>query len=286
MTEICKPFKCNIHKNILTEDFCREHKDLFPAAYTDAYPMAELYTGLAKTIDSSLVMLPSDYVAEAEAYGAEIIGYQDIFGLRTKGVCLSSIEQLAELPPLDFTQGRLAEIIKAITLIDQAGYVPCLNITGLFSLLEILLPIEKVFAAWRKRPKGLMDFLAGYEQSLLKYITLGFNAGAKVISYSDPLTSLEILGRKNGQQIAKELILPFLKEISRIPDNGVIHVCGISSDILAVADVNWLDIELETEKHYSRAIAEQALSVEGIKFFGFGCLHHKRNTNKLTQLII
>ena len=58
----------------------------------------------------------------------------------------------------------------------------------------------------------------------MKYITLGLTAGAKVISYSDHLTSLEILGRKNGQEIAEELILPFFKEISSIPCNGVIHV--------------------------------------------------------------
>lgn len=285
MSNIREPFKCRIHKNILTDDFCRQHKELFPAAYTKADLMAELYIELAKSMNSSLVMLPSDYVAEAEAYGAEIIGYNDIFGLRAKGTYLDSVEQLSELSPLDFTQGRLAEILKAITLIDQAGYIPCLNITGFFSLLEILLPIEKVFAAWRKRQKGLMDFLSGYEESLLKYITLGLDAGAKVISYSDPLTSLEILGRKNGQQIAEELILPFFKEISNIPYNGLIHVCGISSDILS-AHVSCFDMELRTEKYYSLAIAEQALAAETIRFFGFGCLHHPRKTNKLTQLLI
>lgn len=285
MSHIREPFKCLIHKNILNDDFCQQHKELFPAAYTKAELMAELYIELAKSMNSSLVMLPSDYVAEAEAYGAEIIGYNDIFGLRAKGAYLDSVEQLTELSPMDFTQGRLAEIIKAITLIDQAGYIPCLNITGFFTLLEILLPIERVFAAWRKRQKGLMDFISGYEESLLKYITSGLAAGAKVISYSDPLTSLEILGRKNGQQIADELILPFLKEISGIPYNGVIHVCGISSDILA-AHVSCLDMELKTEKYYSLAIAEQALAAEGIRFFGFGCLHHRRKTNQLTQLLI
>ena len=72
--------------------------------------------------------------------------------------------------------------------------------------------------------KGLLYFWSVYKESLLKYITLGLTAGAKVISYSDPLTSLEILGRKNGQEIAEELILPFFKEISSIPCNGVIHV--------------------------------------------------------------
>lgn len=153
MSYIREPFKCRIHKNILTDDFCRQHKELFPAAYSKADLMAELYIELAKSMNNSLVMLPSDYVAEAEAYGAEITGYNDIFGLRAKGAHLNSVEQLSELSPLDFTQGRLAEIIKAITLVDQAGYIPCLNITGFFSLLETLLPIEKVFIAWRKRQK-------------------------------------------------------------------------------------------------------------------------------------
>ncbi len=285
MSHIREPFKCRIHKNVLTEDFYRQHEELFPAAYTQADLMAELYIELAKSMNSSLVMLPSDYVAEAEAYGAEIIGYNDIFGLRAKGTHFSSIEQLSELSPLDFTQGRLARIIKAITLIDQAGHVPCLNITGFFSLLETVLPIEKVFAAWRKRQKDLMDFWSIYKENLLKYITLGLTAGAKVVSYSDPLTSLEILGRKNGQQIAEELILPFFQEISSLPYNGVIHVCGVSSDILAT-HVNCLDIELEAEESYSLAISRQASAVEGIMFFGFGCLHHQRKTKKLTQLLI
>ncbi len=286
MPEIREPFKCHIHKNILTEDFCREHKALFPAAYTDAAPMARLGIELAQTIGSSLVMAPSDYAAEAEAYGAEVIGYNDIFGLRPAGTYLGTIEELSALPAMDLTQGRLPEIVKAITLIDEAGYTPCLNITGLFSLLEILLPIDKVFAAWRKRSKVMLDFLSGYEKSLIEYITLALTAGAKVISYSDPLTSLEILGRKNGQQIAEELLLPFFQEISRLPNSGIIHVCGISSDILAIADVKWLEIELKTKKYYTEAIVEQALSVQGIKFLGFGCLHHKRSAQKLTQIMI
>lgn len=286
MPKIREPFKCSIHNNMLTDDFCREHADLFPAAYVDAAPMAELCIELAKTMHSSLVMLPFDYVAEAEAYGAEVIGYNDNFGLRVKGAYLSSIEELAELSPLDFNKGRLPEIIKAITLVNEAGYTPCLNITGFFSLLEILLPIEKVFVAWRKRQRVLMEFLAGYEYSLIQYITLALSAGAKVISYSDPLTSLKILGRKNGQQIAEELILPLFKKISCISNSGIVHVCGISSDILAFADVHWLDIEMERKKYYCEAIVEQALSVQGIMFVGYGCLHHKRSTKKLTQLII
>jgi uroporphyrinogen-III decarboxylase len=238
MSHIRAPFKCRIHKNILTDDFCQQHKELFPAAYTQADLMSELYIELAKSINSSLVMLPSDYVAEAEAYGAEITGYNDIFGLRAKGPLFDSVEQLSALSPLDFTQGRLAEIIRAITLIAQAGYIPCLNITGFFSLLETLLPIEKVFVAWRKRQKGLLDFWSVYKESLLKYITLGLTAGAKVISYSDPLTSLEILGRKNGQEIAEELILPFFKEVSSIPCKGLFKTeFSISIPLLASAAV-------------------------------------------------
>ena len=286
MSEIREPFKCNQHKNVLTADFCREHKHLFPACYTDAAPMAEVSIESAKTLDSSMAMLPFDYVVEAEAYGAEITGHNDIFGLRAKGRRLNSVEELPELPPMDFTRGRLPEIIKAVSLIDKAGYTPCLNITGLFSLLEMLLPIEKVFSAWRKRQKVLLEFIARYEKSLIEYITLALNAGAKVISYSDPLTGLAMLGRKNGQQIAKELVLPFYHEISRIPDSGIIHICGISSDILTAADAAWSEIELETEKYYSEAIIEQALAAQGIKFFGYGCLHHNRMIQKLTQLII
>ncbi len=172
MPKIREPFKCSIHNNMLTDHFCREHADLFPAAYVETMPMALLSIELAKTMQSSLVMLPFDYVAEAEAFGAEIIGYNDYFGLRVKGAYLSYVEELSELAPIDFNKGRLPEIIKAITLVNKAGYTPCLNITGFFSLLEILLPIEKVFVAWRKRQKVLMEFLAGYEKSLIQYITL------------------------------------------------------------------------------------------------------------------
>ena len=210
------------HKNILTADFCRAHKHLFPAGYTDAAPMAEISIESAKTLDSSLAILPFDYIVEAEAYGAELTGYNDVFGLRAKGKRLNSVEELPELPPMDFTGGRLPEIIKAVSLIDKAGYTPCLNITGLFSLLEILLPIEKVFSAWRKKQKVLLEFVAGYEKSLIEFITLALNAGAKVIP-TVTLTGLAILGRKNGQQIAKELVLPFYYEISRIPNSGIIY---------------------------------------------------------------
>ena len=96
---------------------------------------------------------------EAEAYGAEITGYNDIFGLGAKGPLFDSVEQLSALSPLDFTQGRLAEIIRAITLIAQAGYIPCLNITGFFSLLETLLPIEKGVCRLAEKTKRVVGFL-------------------------------------------------------------------------------------------------------------------------------
>ncbi len=284
MSKSIVPFKCTLHKNILTDDFIREHTDLFPNAYVDAASMAKLSVELAKTLNSPLVLLPFDYVAEAQAYGAELIGYDDVFGLRTKGKYLNSVDELSELPPLDFTNGRLAEIIEAIALIAALGYTPCLNITGFLSLLEILLPIEKVFAGWRKRQKVLLEFLEGHEKSLLEYITIAMDAGAKVISYSDPLTSLELLGSRNGQQIAEELVLPFFRQISSLHHSGIIHICGVSSDILAAANVNWVEIKLDTTKYYSTAIVEQARSAQGIMFFGYGCLHHKRLTKKLTLL--
>ncbi len=284
MHKISVPFKCSLHKSILSEEFYHQHSDLFPAAYLDAAPMAQLSIELAKTLKTPLCMLPFDYVAEAEAYGAELIGYNDGFGLRTAGKLLHNIEELAELQPLSFARGRLAEIIKAISLIDASEYTPCLNLTGPFSLLELLLPIETVFSAWRKRPKVLLEFLASYEKSLLEYIALAMNAGAKVVSYSDPLTALPLLGRINGRQIAEELILPFFHHVAQIPHKGVIHVCGVSSDILAAADADWHEVKLETEKYYTEAIIEQACSAQGIRFFGYGCLHQKRLTRNLVEL--
>jgi|GEM_PF-1245426 uroporphyrinogen-III decarboxylase len=286
MAGMIKPFKCNLHKNVLSAEFCGQHKDLFPAAYFDAAPMAGLSIELARRLDSSLAMLPFDYVSEAEAYGAELIGFDDDFGLRAKGKHLNAVNELTALPPMDFTRGRLAEIIKAVGLIKDAGYVPCLNITGYFALIDILLPIEKGFSAWRKRQPALLEFFAIYERDLLEYITLALNAGAQVISYSDPLTSLELLGIKNGQQIAAELILPFFKKISCLENNGVIHVCGISSDILTAADAAWQEIKLEQEEYYSTAVVRQALQATEIKFLGRGCLHHKRKTNTIMQLLI
>jgi uroporphyrinogen-III decarboxylase len=286
MYKIFEPFKCYLHHDILSEEFCREHSDLFPAAYLEAAPMAIISVELARALNTPLIMLPFDYVAEAEAYGAKLIGYDDIFGLRTEGQHLRSIEELSELPPLSFTQGRLSEIIKAISLIDASEYTPCLNITGPFSLLELLLPIERVFSAWRKRQNVLLEFIASYEESLLEYITLAMNAGAKVISYSDPLTGLSLIGRKNGRQMAEELILPFFHDMARIPHSGVIHVCGISSDILTAADADWQEVELETEKYYSQAIIEQACSAQGIRFFGYGCLHQNKATKNMWELII
>lgn len=78
----------------------------------------------------SHAVLPFDPVLEAENLGARVTLDDSPLGPRKACDAVTSIEQLADLPRLDVTKGRLSETISAIRLINDGGGKASMEIHG------------------------------------------------------------------------------------------------------------------------------------------------------------
>ncbi|MDD4571041.1 MAG: uroporphyrinogen decarboxylase family protein [Clostridia bacterium] len=280
-----KDFACNIHENYLTDNFIKENAALFPQAFYNAPEMADLAVVLGDKAEAPVAMLPFDYMAEAEAMGAKVKWSNDAAGLRGDGHLLNEISQLANLPAIDFTKGRIAEILNAVSLVKKAGYVPCLNLSGFLTITDCLLPIARVFMGWKREKEVLEQFFQQLFDDLLVYAALAQQNHAKIVSYADPLAAISLLGPKMSAELSENYVVPFLKALQKQEGGGIIHLCGKTSYALEQAGLIEIEnIDFKESVLYTRALAELALAVDEKIIIGHGCINKKQHLNKLIQI--
>ena len=279
-----RDFACDMHENYLTEELLAEHAALFPHAFYRAPEMAALAGILAEKLASPIAFLPFDYMAEAEALGARVKGGADIAGLRGDGHILQELRQLAALPAMDFSTGRIAQILAAINLVKQAGYTPCLNLTGFLTVTDCLLPITQVFMGWQKEQAVLKQFFNRFAQHLLAYVTLARQNGAAIFSYADPMAAISLVGPKLSKEICENYTAPFLKALQKHEKGVVLHLCGKTSYALEQAGLAKTEVlPLAEPMLYTQALAKLAETGETV-MIGHGCINKKRTTTKLIKI--
>ncbi len=279
-------FQCEIHNNIITADLLAAFRDRFPAVYFEAEAMTDFLLAIADRNQEKLVMLPFDYMAEAMAMGAEATGFADVYGLRGTGKLLEEAGGLLALPRLDVTKGRLGQIIKAVSMIAERGYTPCLNLSGFLAIGDVLLSTEKVFLAWRGQKQVLFTFYQRYTEDLVRFADRALQAGAKVISYSDPLSAASLIGPKMAKEMGRELLIPLLQKLVALPYRGIIHVCGVSTAPLAAAGTAVLRPRRVAVASYQQVVIKAAEQTEKMEILAYGCLNRKRTTEQLVYVTL
>lgn len=119
---------------------------------------------------------------------------------------------------------RLCAMLEALTQLSKAGKKVAYNIEGPFTVLCALLPMNKVFSALRK-PVG-KQMLSQVEEWIVRYTEIAVERGAKIISFADPIATVDILGKQMFvNQYAPCLIALLFRLQEKFPDT-VIHLCG------------------------------------------------------------
>lgn len=278
-----RDYKCNAHHNVLSRELMEKYMHMLPMVYQSAEPMFEVAGILAKSAKSPMVMFPLDYMAEVESMGYSVHGYNDFFGPRGGEPMLQDATELQDLSPMNLSEGRIKQILKAISFAKENKYIPCLNLSGFITATDILLSLRKVCAAWHHRREVINDFWNRFAADLLKYAELSQKAGAQIISYSDPMAACSIIGPKLSKEIAVGHLFPLLKNLQGIPGPGVIHLCGRSSYVLEDAGLITLEeIVLPEPMDYQIAITKQIGKEKSI--FGHGCLNNNKKICRLTKI--
>lgn len=187
---------------------------------------------------SNWVRLPFCNTLCAEALGCKPV--LSLSGARVKDAPYQKVEQLPEIFQPDTR--RMEAVFQAMDLLTGEGKQISYNVEGPFTLLCMLLPMNRVFSALRK-PAG-QAMLEKAENWVSKNVTLAVEKGCRCISFADPVATVDILGEK----LFTSVYLPGLKRIlTRLQEEHPdipIHLCGKLTQCL-------LDLDsCEAEKWY------------------------------------
>lgn len=164
--------------------------------------------------------LPFCSTLSAEALGAKSV--LSLSGARVKEPVYRKADQL----PAELSRDtpRLTAMLQALQQLTGEGKNVAYNVEGPFTILCALLPMNRVFSALRKSTGT--DLLAMAENWVSSYTDMVVKGGAKLISFADPMATIDIL----GERMFTSVYLPCLKRIlarlrSEHP-NVPIHLCG------------------------------------------------------------
>lgn len=217
----------------------------------EAYCHAEQIALLA----GQQAVLPFDPVVEAEAMGADVKMDDSPLGPRKGKDIVTSVDQLLELPAMNFESGRLAETIKAIKIINDSGGDATFELEGPVAIINGVADIMRILMGWRKKGDVMNAFFDRVAADLVELALHVYDAGARVIYYTDSAGSLDILGPKYARQITENFTVPFLKMLDeKLPADCVIHLCPKTSFLLAGCEkAQWNRLHLNQPMPYKEA---------------------------------
>ena len=143
-------------------------------------------------------------------------------GARIREAPWARPEQLPACP--DFTLPRMDAMLRAVETLAGEGAWVAYGIEGPFSLLCALLPMGRVFSALRK-PVGA-EMLARAEDWVVMYASKAVARGAKLISFADPVATLDILGERVFTASYVPSLRRVLERIAREHPHIPVHLCG------------------------------------------------------------
>ena len=166
----------------------------FPDAYLHADTMAKLSRALK------------------EHYG------NDKTGPRAKEYICTKPEELLELQPIDFSKGRIHEVLQACRMLREQGEHVVLQVSGPFTILNVLIDARYVFKAMRKQPEVMKEVFWKLGNEVLRFMEEAKKYGVDLISYADSSGGVNILGPKMAEQVVEDFTYEFLKQVEGLAD--------------------------------------------------------------------
>lgn len=243
----------------------------FPDAYLHAETMVLLSKALKEHDGAAFCELPFCHTVEAEALGGSINYGNDKTGPRAKEYICSSVEELLNLPSIDFTKGRIQEVLKACKSLSEQGEHVVFEVSGPFTILNVLIDAKYVFKAMRKQQELMLDVFHKLGEEILQFMKAAKNHGASFISYADSSGGVNILGPRLAGQVAEGFTYGFLKEAEQLADEEtMILLCPKTTfAMLGIEKAVFDDLKLSGVKSYGEACIEM---LGKAKFAGQMCI--------------
>ena len=273
-------FKCTYANSVgISEEVTKKLSLTFPDAYLHWNTMAEIAMALKETDGAAFCELPFCHTVEAEAMGGLVNYGNEKTGPRAKEYICTKPEELLELKEMDFSQGRIHEVLLACQHLRKNGENVVLEVAGPFTILNVLIDAKYVFKAWRKQPEIMKEVFWKIGNQLLDYIKAALEYGVNMISYADSSGGLNILGPKMAEQVVEDFTYEFLKKVEEIiTDDAVVLLCPKTTFALLGTDkAEFADVKLPGPMRYGEACAWM---IGKEKFLGQMCIKNINYTLK------
>lgn len=214
-----RDFKCTYGNSAgIREEVTNRTHLTFPDAYKYAEMMAELSQVLKVCDKAPFCELPFCHTVEAEAMGGIINYGNEKTGPRAKQYLCTEIEEILDLPKIDFEKGRIQEVLQACRILHEKGEHIVFEVSGPLTVLNVLIDPKYVFKGMRKKPELMAQIFAKLGKEILAYMKLAKEHGADFISYADSTGGVNILGPKMAEQMVDLFTYDFVKQAEKQAD--------------------------------------------------------------------
>lgn len=279
-----KDFQCTYDNSAgINKEVTRELDFTFPDAYMHWDTMAALAKALKKHDGASFCELPFCHTVEAEAMGGIINYGNENAGPRAKEYICASVEELLSLPQMDLQTGRIHEVLLACQALREEGEQVVLQVSGPFTILNVLIDAKYVFKAMRKEPELMKEVFWKLGREILRFMEEAKKYGVEMISYADSSGGLNILGPKMAEQVVEDFTYDFLKTArERLGDTPLILLCPKTTfALLGTEKAEFADEELSGPMEYGEGCIEM---IGKAGFAGQMCIrniHYKLENGKI-----
>lgn len=243
----------------------------FPDAYMHWDTMASLSKALKEHDKAAFCELPFCHTVEAEAMGGIVNYGNEVTGPRAKEYICTTPEELLELSEIDFTKGRIHEVLLACKALRDQGEHVVLQVSGPFTILNVLIDAKYVFKSMRKKPELMKEVFWKLGTEILKFIEEAKKYDVDLISYADSSGGLNILGPKMAEQVVEDFTYEFLKKVEELADDKtLILLCPKTTfALLGTGKAQFKDLQLSEPMAYGEGCIEM---IGKAKFVGQMCI--------------
>ncbi|OXX82580.1 hypothetical protein AVM15_17580, partial [Paraclostridium benzoelyticum] len=256
----------------------------FPNLHKNANDMAYISKSLKDYRKDSICKLPFCTTVEAEAFGANINLGDEKNCPRSRDYAFSSLEELSKLDNIDFDNGRIKEVLESISILSSKNEIVTLNVCGPMTIISLLVDLKYFYKGVRKNLECIDKLMNIIEDNIVNYIVKGYEKGAKIISYSDPVGDINIVGPKVYEEVVSKTTINILERASTCIGEGVIHICGkTSSALFNLKKCKFTKVEYESCLTYGEAICN-IIESKKVKIIGNNCMKRTQYNLKNSQI--
>lgn len=247
-----------------------------PEVYWNAKSMACLAAAIQEKNNTPFCVLPFCYTTEAENMGGHIICDDENTGPKAREFAYPTVEELARLPDIDFSRGRIHQVLEACKILKAQGKAVALELSGPLTICNNLTDISLVFRAWRKKPDLIEQIFSHLLVQSVAYAREAQKAGVDMLCFADPTASIDIIGPKLAQAHAQLFIIPFAQEILPLLDeNTILQLCPkIAHTLINLELADWRQHVLAPGISYPAACLEARGQV---KIVGQNCIKNMQH---------